>query len=146
MEGDEGRTAPEPEIASESESCVGVTSLGFGLEAPKSRRGEGTAAVGDDGEMKTLCPSGLGGAVPRMKGEVGDLRPPLAIGDEGDTEGSSLAFMVTVDNGDGRRGEDLIGLFGIGPDLDDPVPTDFGGRNDDVDRLGETLVGSFLQK
>lgn len=119
-----------------------MTSLGFGLEAPKSRRGEGTDAVGDDGEMKTLCPSGLGGAVPRMKGEVGDLRLPLATCDEDDTE----LFTVTVDNGDGRRGEDLIGLFGVGPDLDDPVPTDFGGTNDDVDRLGETLVGSFLQK
>ena len=33
------------------------------------------------------------------------------------------AFMVTVDNEDGRRGEDFLGF---GPDFDDPVPMDYG--------------------
>lgn len=51
-----------------------------------------------------------------------------------------------MDNGDGLRGEDLIGLFGIGPDLEDPVLTGLGGRKDEVVRLGQTLVDSFLSQ
>ena len=70
-----------------------MTSLGFGLEVPKSKRGEGTATVGDDGEIKTLCPRSSSTHERRSRGFEA-----LAICGEDGMEGSSLGV-----HGHGRQ-------------------------------------------